>query len=71
VRLPNIGVVKRPELRLNFINLTDAKFLSGVATVTPNAETAVGIHGTTIAGSTPTYYVGTGFAAVLTLAAGF
>jgi outer membrane receptor protein involved in Fe transport len=71
LRLPDIGAVKRPELRLNFINLTDAKFLSGVATVTPNAQAATGIRGSSIAGSAPAYYIGPGFAAVVTLAAGF
>jgi outer membrane receptor protein involved in Fe transport len=71
VRLPDIGAVQRPEARLNFINLTDAKFLSGVATVTPNARAATGVRGSSIAGSAPSYYIGPGFAAVLTLVAGF
>jgi hypothetical protein len=71
LRLPDYGFVKKPEARLNFINLTDAKFLSGVASVTPNAQNAVGIHGTPIAGSAPTYYVGPGFAVVVTLASAF
>jgi iron complex outermembrane recepter protein len=70
-RLPDVGAVHRPEARLNFINLTDAKFLSGVAGVTANAQNATGLHGSAIAGSAPSYYIGPGFAAVLTLAAGF
>jgi outer membrane receptor protein involved in Fe transport len=70
-RLPDIGAVHRPEARLNFINLTDAKFLSGVASATPNAVDTVGRYGGTIAGNAPTYYIGPGFAAVLTLVAGF
>ncbi len=70
-RLPDFGGVHRPEARLNFINLTDAKFLSGVATVTPNAATTTGRYGGTITGSAPTYYIGPGFAAVVTLVAGF
>ena len=71
IRLPDYGFVKKPEARLNFINLTDDKFLSGVASVEPNAQNATGIHGTPIAGAAPTYYIGTGLAAVLTLASAF
>jgi len=70
-RLPDLGAVHHPEARLNFVNLTDAKFLSGVATVTPNALDTAGRNGGTIAGGSPTYYIGPGFAAVLTLVAGF
>ena len=71
IRFPDYGFVKKPEARLNFINLTDTKFLSGVASVEPNAKSATGLHGTPIAGAAPTYYIGTGFAAVLTLASAF
>ncbi len=70
-RLPDYAFIKKPEARINFINLTDAKFLSGVAAVTPNAENAVGVRGTRVAGSAPSYYVGPGFAAVVTLASAF
>ena len=71
VRLPDLGFIKKPEARLNLINLTDAKFLSGVAAVESNARDAVGVHGTPIAGTAPTYFVGPGFAAVLTIASAF
>ncbi len=71
VRLPDLGFIRKPEARLNLINLTDAKFLSGVAAVEANARDAVGAHGTPIAGTAPTYFVGPGFAAVLTLASAF
>lgn len=71
LRFPDIGAVRRPEIRLNLINLTDAKFLSGVAGITPNAQTQTGLRGSAVAGSAPSYYVGPGFAALLTLAAGF
>ncbi len=71
LRLPDFAFIKRPEARLNLINLTDAKFLSGVASVQPNAHATIGLHGTPIAGAAPTYYVGPGFAAVLTLASAF
>ena len=59
-RLPNIGYAKHPEARLNFVNLTDAKFLSGVASVEPSK-----------AYGAPLYYIGPGFAAVLTVSSGF
>jgi iron complex outermembrane receptor protein len=70
-RLPDFGFIKKPEARINFINLTDTKFLSGVAAVEPNANQATGIHGTPIGGAAPTYYIGPGFAAVITLASAF
>ncbi len=71
VRLPTIGHAKHPELRLNLINIADTPFLSGVANPTSNARDTVGRYGTTIAGSSPTYLVGGGFAALLTASAGF
>jgi iron complex outermembrane receptor protein len=70
-RLPDYDFVSKPEARLNLINLTDSKFLSGVASVQPNAENATGVHGTIIPGAAPTYYIGPGFAAVVTLASSF
>jgi hypothetical protein len=70
-RLRDYGFVKKPEARINFVNLTDAKFLSGIAAVEPNAQNAVGIHGTPIPGAAPTYYIGPGFAAILTVASAF
>ena len=71
IRLPDYAFISKPEARLNLINLTDARFLSGVASVQPNAETATGVHGTLIPGAAPTYYIGPGFAAVVTLASSF
>jgi outer membrane receptor protein involved in Fe transport len=70
-RLPDIGFAKKPEARLNLINIADAKFLSGAAAVEPNAQTQIGVHGTVIPGTAPTYYIGPGFAAVLTVVSGF
>ncbi|MCQ8241571.1 TonB-dependent receptor [Rhizosaccharibacter radicis] len=71
VRLPSVGRAQHPELRLNLVNVTDEQVLSGVATPTPNARDTVGRYGTMIAGSAPTYYVGGGFAALLTGTVGF
>lgn len=71
VRLPSIRFVQHPQLRLNLINLTDSAFLSGVANPTTNARDTAGRYGTLIAGQPPTYFVGGGFAALLTASAGF
>jgi hypothetical protein len=71
LRLPDCAFVKKPEARLNLINVTDAKFLSGVAAVEPNAQNTVAVHGATVAGAPPSYYIGPGFAAVITLASAF
>ena len=70
-RLPAYASIKKPEMRLNFVNLTDAKFLSGIASVQPNAQNAVGVHGTPIPGAAPTYFIGPGFAAIVTLSSAF
>ncbi len=60
VRLPPWTFIKSPEARLNLINLTDAKFLSGIASVQPDAKAGA-----------PTYYIGTGFAAIVTIGSSF
>jgi hypothetical protein len=51
---------KRTDLRVNAINVTDPHVLSGVQAVTPAARDTVGTGGTVIAGSAPTYYIGSG-----------
>ena len=71
LRLPAIGLAKQPELRLNLINVTDTDVLSGIASPTTNARDTVGRYGTLIPGSPATYYVGGGFAALLTIASAF
>ena len=71
VRLPNIGIMRHPELRLNLVNVADKNYLSGAYSVTTNANSTRGIYGTTIAGSSPTYFIGTPFIAMLTLSSGF
>lgn len=58
---------KRTDLRVNAINVTDPHVLSGVTSVTPNAQDRVGRNGTVIPGSAPTYYVGSGAAVIATL----
>lgn len=70
-RLPDIGVARHPQLRLNLINLANAHFLSGPASISTNAHAVTGLYGTTVAGSSPIYYVSPGFAAMLTVTTGF
>lgn len=71
VRLPTLGHAQHPELRLNLVNVTDNAFLSGVASPTINARDTVGRHSTPVPGTSPSYLVGGGFAALLTASAGF
>ncbi|WP_375188305.1 TonB-dependent receptor [Sphingobium yanoikuyae] len=59
------------DLRINAINVTNPRVLSGVYSISTNAQDAVGRNGTLIAGSAPTYYVGSGRAVVATLSRAF
>ncbi|MBB2158142.1 TonB-dependent receptor [Gluconacetobacter diazotrophicus] len=59
VRAKHVWIAKAPEFRLNFINIGDTHFLSGVAYPTLNART----YGK-ITGSPATYFVGSGFAMI-------
>ncbi|CAK7192986.1 Vitamin B12 transporter BtuB [Commensalibacter sp. Nvir] len=70
-RFENFDIIKYPELRLNLINITDQKYLSGVAGPTANAHDVRGRNGTVIPGSSPTYYIGGGFAAMVTATTAF
>jgi len=62
---------KRTDLRLNAINVTDPHVLAGVQSVGTNAHDVVGRGGTVVSGSTPTYYVGSGSAVMVTVSRGF
>lgn len=62
---------KKPELRLNLLNLGNRKYLSGVNSSTTNAVATRGTNGTLIAASQPTYVVANTFAAMLTFSVGF
>lgn len=70
-RLPDVGFTKHPQIQLNLINMGNSGYLSGVSGVTPNAKTATAIGGAKVAGSAPTYFVGSGFAGVLGFTTGF
>lgn len=70
-RLPNMGMLHKPSIRLNLANLSDVPYLSQVAVIQPNARMTKGIYGTTIAGNTPSYYVAAPFSAMVTVGAEF
>lgn len=63
--------LKKPEIRLNLSNLLDERRLTGVNSIQTNALATRGVNGTTISGSSPSYYQGEGFAGILTVSAGF
>ncbi|GBQ11921.1 TonB-dependent receptor [Swaminathania salitolerans LMG 21291] len=67
-RLPKIGRVA-PSLQLNLINVTDQHYLSSVYGYTAAARPQRGVFGSRLAGSQPTYEIGSGFAAIVGLSA--
>lgn len=75
-RFDNVSVFKdatlrRPTLRLNFLNLSNQHYLSGVASPGSNAHATKGLHGSTIAAQGASYYIGGGFAALFTASTDF
>ncbi|MFS3133944.1 TonB-dependent receptor [Gluconacetobacter sacchari] len=70
-RMRSVGFLRHPQIQANFINIGDANYLSGIYTVRTNARPTRGVRGTTIAGSAPSYYLGGGFAAVVSVSTGF
>ncbi|WP_018411386.1 TonB-dependent receptor [Methyloversatilis thermotolerans] len=63
----------KPELRLNLLNVTDRKYLSGVNGVATHSVTTTAVNGTTILAPTsgPNYLIANPFTAMLTFAVGF
>ena len=70
-RLHDFGPAKSPTVQLNLVNLTDNHFLSGISSISTNANPVNGVYGTSIAGSSPAYFIGEGFAAFATFKVGF
>jgi iron complex outermembrane receptor protein len=70
-RFDSIGPVRKPQVQFNLSNFTNEKYLSGIQGVTSNAVTTASRTGTAIAGSSPTYLIGGGIGAVLSISAGF
>jgi iron complex outermembrane receptor protein len=71
LRWRDMGVMKKPELRLNLLNLFDKQYLSGINSPTTNALATRGANGTLIAASAPSYLVANGFSVMLTFASSF
>lgn len=70
-RFSNVSILNKPTMRLNFLNITNQHYLSGVSSTQFNAHTTRGIHGSSIAGTSPSYYIGGGFAVLFTASTGF
>lgn len=71
-RFDEIGFAKKPEFRLNFMNITNNHYLSAVGSTFTNAHAVTGLNGATIgAGTTPYYLVGAPFAMMGTVTAKF
>ncbi|OUI81977.1 TonB-dependent receptor [Acetobacter tropicalis] len=71
-RYKDIGAAKHPQIQLNLMNIGNEHYLSGAYGIKTNAKATTGIRGTTIAAAgSPTYYVGGGFAAVVSVSTGF
>ncbi|NPD66039.1 TonB-dependent receptor [Lichenicola cladoniae] len=68
-RLPPVGPVKNPTVQLNMINLANTHYLTGIYANQLTARSAKGIFGSTLAGTLPTYIVGSGFAAMVSVSA--
>jgi len=68
--LPKFGHVL-PKLMLNLINISDQHYLSGVYGYTAAATAHRGVYGSGLTGSQPTYDIGSGFAAVVSLSGNY
>jgi len=72
VKITSTTGLKTPEIKLNLYNIFDKRVLTGVSGVQTNALATKGTNGGTIsASSSPSYYAGEGFAAMLTFQSGF
>ena len=70
-RFDKIGFANQPELKLNLFNILNAKGLTGVSGIQNNAQKVILASGASVSGSAPTYYIGQGFAALLSFKVGF
>jgi iron complex outermembrane receptor protein len=70
-RFETTGFLKKPQMQVNVTNFTDKKYLSGMQGVTSNALATTTRSGTVIAGSAPTYLIGGGIGASLSVSAAF
>jgi iron complex outermembrane receptor protein len=70
-RWRDMGGLKKPEIRLNLLNLADRQYLSGVNSPTTNALATRGVNGNLISAGAPSYLIANGFSAMITFATSF
>jgi iron complex outermembrane recepter protein len=69
-RRARLGFLKTPKIQVSLNNLNGSTQRIGVYGYTNNARATRGVFGGTIAGSSPTYYIDPGFAALMTVSVG-
>ena len=69
-RFKNMWLAKHPQLQLNLLNIGNSGYLSGTSSIKTNARSMM-VAGHSVAGAAPQYYVGGGFAGVLSFSTGF
>ncbi|NHO33950.1 TonB-dependent receptor plug domain-containing protein [Acetobacter sp. LMG 1636] len=69
-RFNNVGFMKHPQIQINVSNFANNHYLSGVYGYSANAH-AVNVGGHTIAGSAPSYYIGSTPAVICSVTTGF
>ena len=70
-RFHSLGALKAPQIQVNTTNLTGATYRTGIYSFTNNAKATRGVFGSTIAGSSPSYYLQPGFSISATLSSAF
>ncbi|NVN10749.1 TonB-dependent receptor [Nguyenibacter vanlangensis] len=74
-RMPTLHVAHtalyRPQIQINLMNIGNNIYYAQAAGLTSNARTMKGLYGTTIAGKSPTYQIGGGFAIAGAVTIGF
>ncbi len=69
-RFKSFWYAKHPQIQLNLINIGNNGYLSGTSSIKTNGQ-AMMVNGHQVAASAPQYYVGGGFAGVLSFTTGF
>lgn len=67
----DIHFLKSPYIRLNFMNITNLKYLSGIASPSYSSQVSKGIGGTSVKAGSPTYFLGTPLAIMMTVGSNF
>lgn len=70
-RFDSTGPLKKPQVQMNVTNFTNEKYLAGIQGVRANALATQSRSGSTVAGSSPTYLVGGGIGAILSVSSAF